>query len=128
MFFKAVCKFGYLYRKRRAYANLIDNQLKSYGIREEHRISLTMVGEIYEQWREWDLYDDDEIDHSQYALPYYIIPTQETLGFLYAQINKYCFLFEHVRAHTAMTYSLPETMVMVIALRALRFCYSSNLL
>ncbi|KAH6702793.1 hypothetical protein BKA61DRAFT_646779 [Leptodontidium sp. MPI-SDFR-AT-0119] len=50
----------------------------------------------------------------------------ELLGFLYAQINKYCFLFEHILAHTAMTYSLPETIVMVTALRALRFCYSSN--
>lgn len=126
-FSKAVCEFGYLHSKKRAYANLLDNRWKSYGIREEHRISLTMMEEISEQWRQWDLYDD-EIDTAPAPLPYYIVPTQELLGFLYAQINKYCFLFEHILAHTAMTYSLPETIVMVTALRALRFCYSSNLL
>ncbi len=126
-FSKAVCEFGYLHSKKRAYANLVDNRGKSYGIREEHRISLTMMEEIYQQWQQWDLYDD-EADVGQPPLPYYIVPTQELLGFLSAQINKYCFLFEHVLAHTAMTYSLPETIVMVTALRALRFCYGSNLI
>jgi len=125
-FSKGVCEFGYLHSKKRAYANLVDNQWKSYGIREEHRISLAMMEEIAQQWRQWDLYDD-ELDADQ-PLPYYIIPTTELLDFLYAQINKYCFLFEHVLAHTAMTYSLPETIMMATALRALRFCYGSNLL
>jgi hypothetical protein len=124
-FSKAVCEFGYLHSKKRAHANLVDNRWKSYGIREEHRISLTMMEEIYQQWRHWDLYDD-EIDDTRPPLPYYIVPTQELLGFLYAQINKYCFLFEHILAHTAMTYSLPETIVMVTALRALRFCYGGS--
>jgi hypothetical protein len=126
-FSKGVCEFGYLHSKNRAHANLVDNQWKSYGIREEHRISLTMMEEISQQWRQWDLYDD-EIDTGRLPLPHYIVPTKELLGFLYAQINKYCFLFEHVLAHTAMTYSLPETIIMVTALRALRFCYSSNLI
>jgi hypothetical protein len=125
-FSKGVCEFGYLHGKERAHANLVDNQWKSYGIREEHRISLTMMEEIAHQWRQWDLYDDEmSLDR---PLPYYIVPTTELLEFLYAQINKYCFLFENVLAHTAMTYSLPETVVMVTALRALRFCYGSNLL
>jgi hypothetical protein len=83
--------------------------------------------EICEQWRQWDLYDDS-IDDTDSPLPYYVVPTQELLGFLYAQINKYCLLFEGTLTHTARTYSLPETMVMVVALRALRFCYGSNLI
>lgn len=126
-FSKAVCEFGYLHSKKRAHANLVDNRGKSYGIREEHRISLAMMEEISQQWQQWDLYND-EVDVAQPGLPYYVVPTQELLAFLYVQINKYCFLFEHVLAHTAMTYSLPETIVMVTALRALRFCYGSNLL
>jgi hypothetical protein len=59
----------------------VDNQWKSYGIREEHRISLTMMEEITKQWRQWDLYDD-EVDVAS-PLPYYVVPTQELLGFLY---------------------------------------------
>ncbi|PVH96290.1 hypothetical protein DM02DRAFT_687910 [Periconia macrospinosa] len=86
-----------------------------------------MMDEICEQWDKWDLYDDG-IDDAHPLLPYYIVPSQELFGFLRAQINKYCFLFEHTLAHTARTYSLPETMVMVIALRALRFCYGSSML
>ena len=127
-FSKAVCEFAYLHSKQRAYANLIDNQQKSYGVREEHRISLTMMEEIYQQWRQWDLYDANDPADASSPLPYYIVPTRELLAFLYAQINKYCFLFEHILAHAAKTYSLPETIVMVIALRALRFCYSSSII
>lgn len=126
-FSKGVCEFAYLHGKRRAYANLIDNQWKSYGVREEHRISLTLLGEIYQQWRQWDLYDDDS-SFTTTILPYYIVPTQDLLGFLYAQVNKFCFLFEHLLASTTRTYSLPETILMVTALRGLRFSYSSSLL
>jgi hypothetical protein len=85
------------------------------------------MDEIDEQWREWDLYDDS-IDDALAPTPYYIALTQTVLGFLSAQINKYCFLFEHTLAHIAETFSLPETIVMVVALRALWFCYNSNLL
>lgn len=127
-FSKGVCEFAYLHSKKRAHANLLDNRWRSYGTREEHRISLTMMEEIYEQWRQWDLYDADDIDDGSSPLPYYIVPTCDLLSFLYAQINKYCFLFEYIRAHTAKTYSLPETVIMVIALRALRFCYGSSIL
>jgi hypothetical protein len=126
-FSRAVCEFSYLHGKTRAYTNLLDNRWRSYGVREEHRISLTMMEEISDRWQQWDLYED-VADAPSAPLPYYIIPTQELLGFLYAQINKYCFLFEHLLAHASATYSLPETLVMVTALRALRFCYSSNLL
>jgi hypothetical protein len=37
-------------------------------------------------------------------------------------------LFEHTLAYAARTYSLLETIVMVVALRALWFCYGSSLL
>ncbi|OBT71266.1 hypothetical protein VF21_09920 [Pseudogymnoascus sp. 05NY08] len=99
----------------------------SYGTREEHWISISMMEEIYQQWVQWDLYDADEATNDG-LLPYYIVPTTKLLDFLYAQINKYCFLFKHILAHTAKTYSLPKTVVMVVALRALWFCYGSSLL
>ncbi|KFZ11705.1 hypothetical protein V502_07447 [Pseudogymnoascus sp. VKM F-4520 (FW-2644)] len=127
-FSKGVCEFSYLHSKKRACANLLDNRWKSYGIREEHRISMSMMEEIHQQWVQWDLYDADDEGDGSSPLPYYIVPTRDLLDFLYAQINKYCFIFEHILAHTAKTYSLPETMVMVVALRALRFCYGSNLI
>ncbi|KAF5879002.1 uncharacterized protein Bfra_001175 [Botrytis fragariae] len=126
-FSKARCESSYLHSKTRASTNLVDNGGKSYGIREEHRISLTIMEDIYHQWQDWDLYND-EVDSTQSSLPYYIIPTRQLFDFLSAQINKYCLLFEHILANTGAAYSLPETIVMVIALRALRFCYGSNLI
>ncbi|KAF2622933.1 hypothetical protein BU25DRAFT_451613 [Macroventuria anomochaeta] len=126
-FSKAVCEKAYLHMKQRAHVNLRDNLQRSYGIREEHRISLTMMEEIESQWTQQDLYSISE-DSPSAPLPYYIVPTQELLGFLRAQINKYCFLFEHTRANTFGAVSLAEQAVMIVALRALRFCYGSNIL
>ena len=126
-FNERTCKESYKHSKQRVASSLQDNQRRSYGVREEHRVSLTMMDEICELWHEWDQ-DNIDVDSVRSPIPYYIVPSQELFGFLRAQINKYCFLFEHTLAHTARTYSLPETMVMVIALRALRFCYGSSML
>ncbi|KAF2623615.1 hypothetical protein BU25DRAFT_451327, partial [Macroventuria anomochaeta] len=126
-FSQAVCEKAYLHMKQRAHVNLRDNLQRSYGIREEHRISLTMMEEIKSQWTQQDLYSVSE-DSPSVPLPYYIVPTQELLGFLRAQINKYCFLFEHTRANTFGVVPLAAQAVMIVALRALRFCYGSNIL
>jgi hypothetical protein len=63
-----------------------------------------MMYEICEQWRQWDGCDG-ATDIVRSPLPYYVVSTRELLDFLYAQINKYCFLFEYTFAHTARTYS-----------------------
>ncbi|KAF2626745.1 hypothetical protein BU25DRAFT_342766 [Macroventuria anomochaeta] len=128
IFSEAVCKKAYLHMKQRAHVNLQDNQCRSYGIREEHRISLTMMEEIVSQWKQQDLYSTASSEATERPLPYYIVPTKELFGFLHAQINKYCFLFEHTYAHTFGPVSHPQSAVMLVALRALRFCYSSNIL
>ncbi|OCK72637.1 hypothetical protein K432DRAFT_316211, partial [Lepidopterella palustris CBS 459.81] len=49
-------------------------------------------------------------------LPYYIIFTYKLLSFLYAQINKYYFLFKYILTHTAITYLLLKILIIVIAL------------
>jgi hypothetical protein len=126
-FSTAALQKSYLHSKGRASASLRDNQRRSYGIREEHRVTLTLMDKMCQYWEEWE--SAGESTGSQDAcLPYYIIPSQEVFQFLSAQINKYCFLFERTLAHTAKSYSLPETMVMSLALRALRFSYGGGLL
>ncbi len=130
-FSEKVCRRSYLYSKNRAKVNLRDNANKSYGIREEHRVSLQLLEVMEAEWEQLELYGEDDNDQGgplPLPLPYYIIPTADTLQFLRAQINKYCFLFEHTLAATAKTHSLPEFVMMVLGLRALRFCYGSSLL
>ncbi|KAK6591298.1 hypothetical protein H4I95_12258 [Botrytis cinerea] len=126
-FSKAVAEFGYQHSKKRAHANLVDNRAKSYGIREEHRISQTMMEEIYQQWQQWDQYDDEH-NINRPHLPYLYHPYQGALDFLAAQDQQILLpLRTHPFPHR-QNISLPETTVMITALRALRFSYGSNLL
>ncbi|KAJ4332220.1 hypothetical protein N0V95_009712 [Ascochyta clinopodiicola] len=127
-FNKKSCAAAYVHSKKRAAINLRDSQQQSYSTREEHRVSLAMMDEMCHLWEAWDSEDDYSADNALSLLLYYIVPLQELFRFLRAQINKYCLLFEHTFANTGRSVSLQETMVMVIALRALRFCYGSNML
>jgi hypothetical protein len=176
-----VCEISYLCSKSRAHVNFEDNQWRSYGVREEHRLSMKAVEKIVQQWRQWqqeesvaeedldetmdadgdvvesskddeDLYEMMEADGEVVVnrqdvqrrpplppplppllppplpLPYYVFSSKDMFAFLRAQLNRYCFLFEHVYAWTGKTHSLPEFMMMVLALRALRFSYGSGIL
>ena len=128
-FSKLVLKRAYHHIKERAATNLRDSQRKSYGIREEHRITLTMMYEIDRSWTEADLYTTDPEPTPTAPLPYYMVPTEELFGFIYGQINKFCFMFEQTLTHTPFkSVSLAESAVIIVALRALRFCYCSNIL
>ncbi|CAG9951817.1 unnamed protein product [Clonostachys rosea f. rosea IK726] len=60
--------------------------------------------------------------------PFFAVRSGDIVSFLRATTNRYCILFELVKAQTGPKYSLDETAVMIIALRSLRFCYTSGLL
>lgn len=122
-FSQKACLTSYLYSKTRAHVNLADCRSKSYGTREEHRLSLHMVEEILCLWQTWEKAPVPVPVPA--PLPYYVIPTADVFAFIRAQLNKYCLLFEHVLAWTNETHSLPEFIMMVLALRALRFSYGS---
>ncbi|HEV2644800.1 MAG TPA: hypothetical protein VGU46_00395 [Acidobacteriaceae bacterium] len=117
---------SYLASKNRAHVSLEGSQHKSYGVREEHRISLALLDEICIVWPQWQ--SQSRPLPLPPPLPYYIITSPDMFRFLRAQINKYCLLFEHVLAGTNKTHSLPEFVMMVLALRALRFSYGSSIL
>ncbi|KAH8653280.1 hypothetical protein BGZ61DRAFT_573662 [Ilyonectria robusta] len=99
----------------------------TYGIRAEDRVSLALLRRITylfssapPQPRETSEDDPEE--------PFFAVPSQTMARFLRASINRYCFLFEHIKAQTGLKYSLPETIVMATALRGLRFSYDSSLI
>ncbi|KAH7243914.1 hypothetical protein B0J15DRAFT_376898, partial [Fusarium solani] len=52
--------------------------------------------------------------------PFFAVQSRTMARFLHGTINKYCFLFEYIKSQTADRYSLPETIVMILALRSLR--------
>lgn len=122
---------SYLHSKDRAHINLRDYASWSLGIREEHRITYELLCELIRIWTAWEEAEQGSpgpLPPPLPVAPYYALATQDLLAFLRAQINKYCLLFEYVHACTSKTHTLPEFIMMVLALRALRFCYSSTLL
>ncbi|RYP63086.1 hypothetical protein DL769_007073 [Monosporascus sp. CRB-8-3] len=67
-------------------------------------------------------------DDGVIAFPWYSVPTSDIAHFLTAQLNRHCLLFEYIHSQADIMYSLAESVPMVIALRSLAYCYSSNLL
>jgi len=116
---------AYLRSKARAATSLRESRNVSFGIREEHRITFALFRLIMDDWFTVDL---DQDDSNTQALPYFAVESSEVFDFLQAQINRHCLLFEFIKSKVGLMYSLPETVAMVIALRGLRFCYSSNLI
>ncbi|EWY79586.1 hypothetical protein FOYG_17280 [Fusarium oxysporum NRRL 32931] len=101
----------------------------TYGIRAEDRVSLALLRRITDLFssapapaQPGEASEDDLED------PFFAVPSQTMARFLRASINRYCFLFEYIKAQTGLKYSLPETIVMATALRGLRFSYDSSLI
>lgn len=117
---------SYIHSKVRASANIASSVRKSYGTREEHRLSLTLVDEISSVLQLWEDAPAPAAAPAPAHQPHYIIPSVDVLQFLHAQLNKHCLLFEHVLAWTNKSHSLPESVVMALALRALRHTYGSS--
>ncbi|KAM6508532.1 hypothetical protein FALCPG4_018372 [Fusarium falciforme] len=102
----------------------------TYGIRAEDRVSLALLRRITDLFssapapaQPREASEDDTEDY-----PFFAVPSQTMARFLRASINRYCFLFEYIKAQTGLKYSLPETIVMATALRGLRFSYDSSLI
>jgi hypothetical protein len=126
-FSQATATASYLHGKKRASLNLRDRTRTSFGVREEHRISLELLDAVCDVWESWEAQPSLPLPPPA-PLPFYTFRSKQVLQFLKAQINKHCFLFEYVLANTQTTHSLPEFTVMVLALRALRYSYSSTLI
>lgn len=125
-FSTAICMDSYLHSKERAHISFTKNRRRSYGCREEHRITMSVMDKICQHWCLWEQ-DSNLAPSRDRPLPYYIVPSSDLFDFLHSQVNKYCFLFEHILAHATKTRSLSETAIMIVALRALRVCYGSTL-
>ncbi|KAH6957666.1 hypothetical protein BKA56DRAFT_563009 [Ilyonectria sp. MPI-CAGE-AT-0026] len=94
----------------------------TYGVRAEDRISLALLERVV-------LHFDPSQPTTQTGCdrpppdresPFFAIQSRTMARFLHGTINKYCFLFEYIQSQTADRYSLPETIVMILALRSLR--------
>ncbi|KAK4441882.1 hypothetical protein QBC34DRAFT_314276, partial [Podospora aff. communis PSN243] len=117
---------AYLMSKKRAALSIRECGGRSYGVREEHRVTMTLFSSIYDVWDRVAAAATAAAASPNMPLPWFSIRTDDMMDFLKAQCNRHCFLFEHISTRTSLMFSLAETVVMVIALRCLRYCYGSS--
>ena len=119
---------AYCASKRRARDALIDSRRKSFGIREEHRISWALFQALLRRLR-LEAREDLEIvlhDCPSYA---WALKTEVYLNFLWRSADKFATGFEVVRARCrAELVTWEQTKMMAMFLRCLRFVFGGHLL
>lgn len=124
-----VIQRGYLHSKLRCHRALVSSLNKSFGTREEHRLT-------WKLWRSLIGLSDTE-GHQNLALPppnapplsVWVIPSELYIQFLMSTINKFAAGFEHTLSrcrHDLVSWE--HTKVMCMFLRCLRFCLGGQLL
>ena len=121
------CEKSYLHSKKRAHLGTQDALHKSYGTREEYRMSLRLfdavVAGVTEHLAQQDAAVAPNCDY------FYSMPSQIFFGFLRSQINKYCLGFEYLYARSSSEdIRWEQSQLMILFLRMLRLCSTGALL
>ncbi|KAF4993207.1 hypothetical protein FDECE_13485 [Fusarium decemcellulare] len=98
----------------------------TYGVRAEDRLSWTLLQRILPHLAmcQTTVRTDREEAPSGPEPPFFAVQSRTMAHFLHSNFNRNCFLFEYVKSQTRPSYSLPETLVMTVTLRSLRFLMS----
>lgn len=118
---------AYQTSKMRCHEALKSDSLKSYGIREEHRITMSLLFKIIQH-----LSDQTpkliQNSNPNFDRPFWAHPTTEIFEYLKSNINKFAFGFEYTMGLTPArtTVSWEHTRLMVMFLRILKFSYGGG--
>ena len=117
---------AYLYAKARCYYGIQGSMQKSFGVREEHRVSVALFNAIDRQLETLNL-RQQRIAPASEELPYTTHPTTTVLSWYRWNINKFCVGFEMVYSLSGRQWVTWEhTRMMLMFLRCLRFSYGSG--
>ena len=120
---------AYLYAKWRCHSGLRGSTKKSFGVREEHRMSDRLFRAIDERFRERGLHQQHLTIPIGPTAPYYSFRTTTMLRWLRWNINKFCVGFETVFSSQSSHFITWEhTRLMLMFLRCLRVSYGSGLI
>lgn len=120
---------AYLYTKLRCHFATEGSMEKSFGIREEHRLSYNLFHALDAQFRVRLLHSSPIPGSLPGNQPYYSFPTSVVLHWLRWSINKFCVGFEMVYSHHDRNFVTWEhTRIMLMFLRCLQFSYSGGLI
>lgn len=119
---------GYLASKQRTHYALRDARQKSYGIREEHRVTWSVLQGIRDRVR---LEDAQPSNMLLVNCPDYVwaIKTEVFIDFLWRSVDKFATGFEIVKARSRTDFTTWEqTKMMAMFLRCLRYVCGGHLL
>lgn len=117
---------AYLYAKARCHHGLQGSMQKSFGLREEHRISAALLDSVNYRFEALGL-DQQKIDPVGDRLPFVTHATQTILSWCRWNINKFCVGFEMVHSLSQTRWVTWEhTRVMLMFLRCLRLSYGNG--
>lgn len=117
---------SYLYAKARCHHRIQSSVQKSFGVREEYRVSTSLLARVTEQLEAIGL-KDQELTSPQGERPYITQYTSTALAWFRWNINKFCTGFELVSSLTSQRWVTWEhTRVMLMFLRCLRFSYGGG--
>ena len=120
---------AYLYTKLRCHFALLGSVQKSFGIREEHRVSQSLFSAIDRQMRTRQGQSQRYHTLTNQSTPYYRIGTASLLQWVRWNINKFCVGFETVYSFQDPHFVTWEhTRMMLMFLRCLQFSYSGGLI
>ncbi|RTE69498.1 hypothetical protein BHE90_016118 [Fusarium euwallaceae] len=120
---------AYLYTKLRCHYALLGSMQKSFGIREEHRVSGALFYAIDSQMRARELHDRHLVIPTDESSPYVSFTTDTLLRWVRWNINKFCLGFEMVHSFQDPHFVTWEhTRIMLMFLRCLQFSYTGGLI
>lgn len=119
---------AYLYTKARCHRALTGSPRKSFGTREEHRVSRRLLDHIDQEFRRRNVYRET-FTSGETARPYYCYSTSTISRWFRWNINKFCVGFESVYSfHDHHFVTWEHTRMMLMFLRCLQFSYSTGLI
>ncbi|GKU15871.1 unnamed protein product [Fusarium langsethiae] len=120
---------AYLYTKLRCHYALLGSMQKSFGTREEHRVSKELFYAIDSRIRCRELHEQRLIIPTDDNSPYHSFTSDTLLRWVRWNINKFCLGFEMVYSFQDPHFVTWEyTRIMLMFLRCLRFSYTGGLI
>ena len=121
-----ILRNAYTASKKRLHEGLSASSKKSFGVRQEHRVSWPLFEQLNLRF-EAQAQPAEAVDVTQPPLHVWVITTESFIRYLWQNVNKFAAAFEMVEAANPDRYiSWDRTLLMAAFLRCLRFAFAAH--
>jgi hypothetical protein len=119
---------AYLAGKVRAHSSLQDARKRSFGAREEHRVSLELWDQVLPELIRREQENTLGTASTVAEQPFFVVPSNAYFGVVYGQMNKFCLGFEYALSRVNSEYTTWEdTQAAILFLRSLQRSFSTSI-